>query len=219
MRTLGFVPAKPLRVLCLGAHADDIEIGCGATLLEMVAKGIVGAIDWCVLSAPGERAAEAQRSAEGFLRGVREARFEIKSFRDGFFPYEGAGIKAWFESLKARPVPDLIFTHAESDRHQDHREISQLTWNTFRDHVILEYEIPKWDGDLGAPNAFVPVSEESLARKIALLEAHYGSQRSKAWFDAETFRGLARLRGVECRSPTRFAEAFYARKLALNLAG
>jgi len=217
MRRLGLKQAGPLRVLCLGAHADDIEIGCGATLLELLASGAKLEVDWCVLSASGERSLEARRSAEAFVQGARELHFEFKSFRDGHFPYEGAAIKAWFESLKARPTPDIIFTHTDQDLHQDHRETAQLTWNTFRDHLILEYEIPKWDGDLGAPNAFMPVSEASLSRKIALLEAHYASQRDKAWFDADTFRGLARLRGVECRSPTRFAEAFYARKLALEL--
>lgn len=219
MRTLALTPAGKLRVLCLGAHADDIEIGCGATLLELIASGAEIDVDWCVLSAPGERAAEARRSGEAFLHGAREVHFEIKSFRDGHFPYEGSAIKTWFESLKARPTPDVILTHTSRDLHQDHRETAQLTWNTFRDHLILEYEIPKWDGDLGAPNAFMPVSEASIDRKIALLEAHYGSQRSKAWFDADTFRGLARLRGVECRSPTRFAEAFYARKVTLGLGG
>jgi LmbE family N-acetylglucosaminyl deacetylase len=219
MRALGLKQAGPLRVLCLGAHADDIEIGCGATLLELIAGGAKLDVDWCVLSAPGERGTEARRSAEAFLQGAREVHFDFKSFRDGHFPYEGAGIKAWFESLKARPTPDVIFTHTGHDLHQDHRETAQLTWNTFRDHLILGYEVPKWDGDLGAPNAFMPVSEASLSRKIALLETYYGSQRSKAWFDADTFRGLARLRGVECRSPTRFAEAFYARKLTLSLGG
>lgn len=216
MRALGLRLAEPMRVLCLGAHADDIEIGCGATILELIAGGAPLNVDWYVLSAPGARAAEARRSAEAFLHGAGEVNIEIKGFRDGYFPYEGADIKAWFESLKVRPMPDLIFTHSGQDLHQDHREVAQLTWNTFRDHLILGYEIPKWDGDLGAPNAFMPVSEANLSRKIALLEAHYGSQRSKAWFDPDTFRGLARLRGVECRSTTRFAEAFYARKFALS---
>jgi LmbE family N-acetylglucosaminyl deacetylase len=217
MRLLGLKPGGQLRVLCLGAHADDIEIGCGGTLLELIAAGAELDVDWCVLSAPGERASEARRSAEAFLSGARRVNVDIRAFRDGYFPYEGSSIKDWFESLKERLAPDVIFTHATSDLHQDHRETAQLTWNTFRDDLILEYEIPKWDGDLGAPNTFVPISEACLARKIALLETHYGSQRDKAWFDADTFRGLARLRGVECHSPTRFAEAFYARKITLAL--
>ncbi len=219
MWTLDLARKGRLRVLCIGAHADDIEIGCGATLLELLSSGAEVDVDWCVLSASRDRSGEAERSAAAFLDGARNVHLEIKAFRDGYFPYEGAAIKAWFESLKARPAPDIIFTHARNDLHQDHRETSQLTWNTFRDHLILEYEIPKWDGDLCQPGAFVPVSETSLSRKIELLETHYGSQRGKGWFDADTFRGLARLRGVECRSPTRFAEAFFARKLALAVGG
>ena len=137
------------------------------------------------------------------------------SFRDGFFPEQGEEIKQWFEELKARINPDLILTHRRDDAHQDHREVCRLTWNTFRDHLILEYEIPKWDGDIGQPNLYVPVSAAALERKIELLMAHFGSQRSKQWFDDETFRGLARLRGMECRAPERYAEAFFARKVAL----
>jgi LmbE family N-acetylglucosaminyl deacetylase len=177
MRLLGFEPGGCLRVLCLGAHADDIEIGCGGTLLELIAAGTQLEVDWCVLSAPGERGSEARRSAEAFLSGARKVNLDIRAFRDGHFPYEGSTIKDWFESLKERPTPDLIFTHAANDLHQDHRETAHLTWSTFRDHLILEYEIPKWDGDLGAPNVFVPITEASLARKIALVETHYASQR------------------------------------------
>ena len=215
MQPLSFSSRYAARVVP-GADADDIEIGCGATLLELMSSGVRVSVDWCVLGASGDRAKEAEKSAMAFLAGAHETNVDIRGFRDGFFPDDGPAIKAWFEDLKSRPSADVIFTHARHDLHQDHREVSNLTWQTFRDHLILEYEIPKWDGDLAAANAFVPISEASLARKISLLETHYGSQRSKAWFDADTFRGLARLRGMECRSPTRFAEAFYARKLLLT---
>jgi len=218
MHALPIRSGAALRILCIGAHSDDIEIGCGATLFELMASGAPLSVDWCVLSASGARGREARASADALLQGAKEVHLDIKEFPDGRFPYHGSTIKDWFETLKGRPRPDIIFTHARHDLHQDHREVGSLTWNTFRDHMILEYEIPKWDGDLGTPNVYVPVSAESLGRKTAHLEAHFASQRSEAWFDAETFRGLARLRGVECHAPSRFAEAFYARKLTLGLA-
>ena len=146
---------------------------------------------------------------------ARRTRIVVEKFRDGFFPEQGEAIKQWFETLKAKINPDLILTHRRDDAHQDHRKVCQLTWNTFRDHQILEYEIPKWDGDIGQPNLYVPVSAAALSRKIELLMTHFGSQRSKQWFDVETFRGLARIRGMECRAPERYAEAFFARKVAL----
>jgi LmbE family N-acetylglucosaminyl deacetylase len=209
----------PLRVLCLGAHADDIEIGCGATILDLIARGVALEVDWCVLSSTPVRVGEARASAAAFLEGAADAWIEVQAFRDGHFPWQGAEIKAWFESLKERPRPDLILTHTRDDRHQDHREVANLTWNTFRDHLILEYEIPKWDGDLGRPGLYVPVSEAALERKIELLHRHFPTQATKPWFDRDTFRGLARLRGLECASPTRFAEAFHGHKLTLDLAG
>ncbi len=209
-------PGDRLSVLCLGAHADDVEIGIGATLLSLLERGIRLDVHWCVLSGGGsEREAEAKASAMGFLDGAASAQIEVLSFRDGFFPQQGEAIKQWFEALKQRVQPDLIFTHRRDDAHQDHRQVCGLTWNTFRDHDILEYEIPKWDGDLGQPNLYMAVSAAALKRKIDLLIAHFGSQRSKLWFDEDTFRGLARLRGMECRAPERFAEAFHARKLLL----
>ena len=204
-----------LAVLCLGAHSDDIEIGAGATLLTMVDRGIRLEVQWCVLSGAGEREQEAKSSAQDFLSSAASAKIEVMSFRDGFFPEQGDVIKSWFETLKQRVNPDLIFTHCRNDAHQDHRQVCRLTWNTFRDHCILEYEIPKWDGDLGQPNLYMPISAGALQRKIELLMSHFGSQRSKQWFDAETFRGLARLRGMECRTPERYAEAFVGRKLVL----
>ena len=155
------------------------------------------------------------RSAADFLKGARTTQVEVMSFQDGFFPEHGEAIKSWFEALKSRVNPDVIFTHYRDDAHQDHRHVCRLTWNTFRDHCILEYEIPKWDGDMGQPNVYMPVSAAALERKIELLNSHFGSQRSKQWFDSETFHGLARLRGMECRASERYAEAFFARKLTL----
>lgn len=207
-------PAQPLNVLCLGAHSDDIEIGAGATILQWLADGRKLNVRWCVASAIGERQEEARASALEFLEGAQDVAFEFGDFRDGYFPSEASRLKDWVESLKSGPKPDIILTHRRDDAHQDHRTICELTWNAFRDHVILEYEIPKWDGDVGRPNIYVQVSDEALTRKIALLDKHFGTQRSKAWFDDETFRGLARLRGVECR--TRYAEAYVARKMLLG---
>jgi LmbE family N-acetylglucosaminyl deacetylase len=207
-------PGGRLSILCLGAHSDDIEIGAGATLLSIMDRGSVE-VHWCVLSGAGGREKEAKDSATDFLAKAANAQIEVMPFHDSFFPEQSGAIKSWFETLGRRTDPDLIFTHCRADAHQDHRKVCRLTWNTFRDHCILEYEIPKWDGDLGHPNAYMPVSAEVLERKIELLNTHFGSQRSKSWFDSETFRGLARLRGMECRAPERYAEAFLARKLSL----
>jgi LmbE family N-acetylglucosaminyl deacetylase len=217
MRGLHLVrPGDKLSILCLGAHADDIEIGAGGTILGWIASGVQLEAHWCVLSAGGPRAAEAKSSAAAFLAGATSTRIELAQFKDGFFPYQGSEIKAWLEAFKAEVEPDVIFTHLRSDAHQDHREVCQLTWNLFRDHLVLEYEIPKWDGDLDRPNVYMPLSAEILERKIELLLAHFGTQRSKDWFDVETFRGLARLRGMECRSHERYAEAFVLRKATLG---
>jgi len=213
MKALNLVrPGESLSLLCLGAHADDIEIGAGGTILGWIASGVRLHVHWCVLSAAGPRAVEAEGSAAAFLAGAAAAKIELAQFKEGFFPYQGGEIKTWVEDLKTRVEPDLILTHRSDDAHQDHREISQITWNLFRDHVILEYEVPKWDGDLGRPNIYVPLSNAVMARKVDLLLAHFGTQRSKDWFDAETFRGLARLRGMESRAPDRYAEAFVLRK-------
>ncbi len=206
-------PGKTLSVLAIGAHSDDIEIGAGGTILTWIASGARVEIDWCVASAPGERADEARASASDFLDGAARVGMHLSNFRDGYMPAERGAVKDWVESLKGLK-PDVILTHQRNDAHQDHRLLNELTWNTFRDHLILEYEIPKWDGDLGQPNTYNELSEQTLARKIELLMKHFGTQRSKGWFDDETFRGLARLRGVECRA--RYAEAFYARKMLLK---
>ena len=217
MQSLAFgKPGQTLKVLCLGAHSDDIEIGVGGTLLGWIASGAKLDVHWCVLSACGPRRAEAMAGADAILEGATARRVECAEFRDGHFPYQGAEIKAWIEDLKTRVNPDVVFTHRGDDAHQDHREVSRLTWNTFRDNVVLEYEIPKWDGDLGQPNLYVGMSEEIMEEKIKILQACFGTQRSKDWFDADTFRGLARLRGMECRAPGRFAEGFVGLKLLID---
>lgn len=204
-----------LCVLCLGAHSDDIEIGIGGTILHWINAGVHLDVHWCVLSAFGERAVEANASAAAFLAGASSIRIKLASFRDTFFPYQGDELKEWFADLRSQVDPDVIFTHRKDDAHQDHREVCQLTWNAFRNHLILEYEIPKWDGDLGQPNGYMPIQAKVLERKIELLISNFGSQRSKDWFDPETFRGLARLRGIECRAPDGYAEAFSLRKVRL----
>jgi LmbE family N-acetylglucosaminyl deacetylase len=202
-------------VLCLGAHADDIEIGAGGTLLSLVRQRPEIAVHWVVFSASGVRADEASRGAEAFLAGCVNRSVRTFEFRDGYFPYVGAEIKDRFEDLKGTR-PDLILTHYRDDLHQDHRLICELTWNTFRNHVILEYEIPKWDGGLGSPNVFVELDEAVLERKVEALFEVYASQRSRNWFDSETFRALARIRGLECNARSKLAEAFYCRKMALE---
>ncbi|WP_051660899.1 PIG-L deacetylase family protein [Bosea sp. 117] len=212
-------PGERLSVLCLGAHADDIEIGAGGTILEWIAAGIELDATWCVLSTPGPRRAEAEASAAAFLEGAADRWIESGDFDDGLFPSQLRAIKAHLAGLRERIRPDVVLTHRRDDAHQDHRTVGELTWNLFRDHLVLEYEIPKWDGDVGRPNLYMPLGARAMERKIELLDAHFGSQRSKDWFDAETFRGLARLRGMECRAPERYAEAFVAPKLTLGVSG
>jgi LmbE family N-acetylglucosaminyl deacetylase len=204
------------RVLCIGAHCDDIEIGCGGTLLQLRAAWPEVEIQWLVLSSSAQRRAETEAAARRLLGEAARERVVFGKFRDGFLPYEGASVKEFFEEVRSRASPDVIFTHQRSDLHQDHRLACELTWNTWRDHLILEYEIPKYDGDLGRPNAFVPLEREQLESKIAILQEAFASQRSKAWFSAETFRGLARLRGIEANAESGYAEAFYGPKLLLR---
>lgn len=209
-------PGESLSVLCLGAHSDDIEIGAGGTILGLIEAGVRLDVTWCVLSANGDRRDEAEKSARAFCAGAEHLSLEIGTFRDSYFPYEAADIKPWLADIGKRTrKPDLIFTHRRDDAHQDHRQVSMLTWNLFRDHLILEYEIPKWDGDIGQPNTYVALSAGVMKQKVELLLKHFGSQRSKDWFDEETFRGLARLRGMECRAPKNYAEAYFMRKLRL----
>jgi LmbE family N-acetylglucosaminyl deacetylase len=204
-----------LRVLALGCHSDDIEIGAGGTLLRLQEAVPELEVHWVVFSAHGSRRDEARASAEGMLGEVADLRVDLHAFRDGYFPYQGADVKDVFEELKSLPAPDLILTHHRQDLHQDHRLLCELTWNTFRDHLVLEYEIPKYDGDLGHPNLFVAVEERHCRRKVELLMTHFATQRDKHWFTEDLFLGLMRLRGAECRSPTGFAEAFHGRKLVV----
>jgi LmbE family N-acetylglucosaminyl deacetylase len=214
---LSLSPAEPLRrVLAIGCHADDIEIGCGGTLLALARAYPELEVDWVVLAAEGSRADEARASAKGFLAGFSNSCVEVFGFRDGFLPYLGGEVKDAFEALKSRVDPQLVLTHTGYDFHQDHRLACELTWNTFRNHAILEYEIPKVDGDLGRPNVFVPLSAELVEEKLALLERFFPSQGVRHWFDRETFLGLMRLRGMECVAPDRYAEAFTARKTVLT---
>jgi LmbE family N-acetylglucosaminyl deacetylase len=203
----------PLRVLAVGSHADDIEIGCGGTLLRLARTRELD-VRWVVLSASEERAAEAKRSAEAFLDGAASSQITVEGFRDAFFRY-GGEVKEYFETLKADASPDLILTHHRSDLHQDHSLVAELTWNTFRDHLILEYEIPKYDGDLGSPNVFVHLDEDVAGRKVELLLESFPSQRSRPWFTEDLFLALMRLRGMESASPSGLAEAFYARKVVI----
>jgi LmbE family N-acetylglucosaminyl deacetylase len=203
------------RVLCLGAHSDDIEIGCAGTLLRLTEGERPIDVTWVVFSAGERRAQEARESARAVLARAKSAHVEVHDFRDGFFPAQGAVIKEHFEALKRRVMPDVIFTHYRQDLHQDHRMIAELTWNTFRDHLILEYEIPKYDGDFGSPNVFVPLDEAQCRRKIELLLTHFASQRDRRWFSEDLFRAVLRLRGMEANAPDGYAEGFYGRKLVL----
>jgi len=204
------------KVLCLGAHSDDIEIGCGGTILQLVKNYPGIEFHWVVFSANKQRAQEAQYGAKTFLSGVERKTVVIRDFRDGFFPYVGADVKEYFEKIKMEFTPNLIFTHYRHDLHQDHRLISELTWNTFRDHLILEYEITKFDGDLGTPNFFVHLSKNECQQKIDKIVNSFKTQTENHWFTEETFRSILRLRGVESNAPDGYAESFYCRKLVLS---
>jgi LmbE family N-acetylglucosaminyl deacetylase len=204
------------RVLCLGAHSDDIEIGCGGTVLRMIEQSKSIEFYWLVLSSNPTRAKEAERSANAFLGGARHKTVVVKSFRDGFLPYIGAPVKETFEEIKTIFVPDVIFTHFRQDLHQDHRMVCELTWNTFRNHFILEYEVPKYDADLRSPNFFVPLSDRQARKKVNALMRYFATQRNKQWFSEDLFYGLMRLRATEAASPTRYAEAFHCRKVLLG---
>jgi LmbE family N-acetylglucosaminyl deacetylase len=214
MQRLG-LPSAPIRLLCIGAHPDDIEIGAGGTISRLAGDGRLAAVDWLVLTGAGARVDEARKGAAAFLDGGPAATLHLESFRDGFLPTRHADVKEAFEALKARVHPDLILTHRREDLHQDHRLVAELTWNTFRDHLILEYEIPKYEGDLGTPNVFVPLPAGGIERKIERLLDTFESQRGRDWFEPEVFRGLARIRGMECRAESGYAEAFTGRKLTL----
>ncbi len=202
-------------ILCLGAHADDIEIGCGGTVLKMLAERSGLSVHWVVFGAGGQRAVEASASAEAFLQGAGALEVRIEGFRDSYFPYMGAAVKEVMESVRDAVRPDVIFTHRRDDAHQDHRLLNELTWCAFRDHLILEYEIPKYDGDLGQPNVYMPLDEATCRRKIDLLMKGFPSQRCKPWFTDDTYWATLRLRGIEAGGGVQFAEAFAARKLVV----
>ena len=209
-------PSRIKRLLCLGAHSDDIEIGAGGTLLRLVAENSAIEVRWVVFcGANDQRRAEAANSAEKFLAGCRSKQVDIHAFRDGYLPSQWDQVKDQFELLKKSFQPDLIFTQFRDDRHQDHRTISDLAYNTWRDHTVLEYEILKYDGDLGRPNLYSPIPVEHCDRKVQLLMECFGTQRSRQWFTEDTFRAMLRIRGVECNSPSKFAEAFHVRKMAI----
>jgi len=213
MRKLRFAGGELRRVLCVGAHCDDIEIGCGATMLRLLRENPALQVSWVVLSSTAQRRREALLSAKLFLGEAKGKRIQIRNFRDSYFPYQGGKIKDYINTLKAEPAPDLIFTHWRGDLHQDHRLVSELTWNAFRDHLICEYEIPKYDGDLGHPNLFVEVSGALMSQKLEYIFRAFKSQTSKRWFTEDTFRGLMRIRGVESGATSKFAEAFHCRKV------
>ena len=207
--------SRALTILLLGAHSDDIEIGCGGTVLQLVRQHPQARFVWVTLSAEGEREHETRAAAERLLSGARHTEVRTAAFRGSYFPHAGAALKDYFESLKAFK-PDVVLTHCRHDLHQDHRITHELTWNTFRDHAVLEYEIPKFDGDLGVPNVYVPLTRADLQRKCDVLMECFASQRSRGWFTRETFEALARIRGIECNAPDGIAEAFYGRKLLLR---
>jgi LmbE family N-acetylglucosaminyl deacetylase len=208
-------PAGPLHMLCLGAHSDDIEIGCGGSIDRLLREHPGSSVDWVVFAAPGLREAEARASAADFLTPAASSNVIIKNFRESFFPYVAMEIKEAFEGLKALRRPDLVFSHRRADVHQDHRLLAELTWNTYRDHLVLEYEVAKYEGDLGNPNVFVPLSLAEAERKVARLLSHFPSQKGRAWWRPDTFHGLMSVRGVECNAQEGRAEAFHARKLVL----
>jgi LmbE family N-acetylglucosaminyl deacetylase len=205
----------PLRLLCLGAHSDDIEIGCGGTILRLLAERPGSSVDWVVFSADSAREREARASAAEFLADAAQSGVRISQFRESYFPDMWAEIKDYFGELGRTLKPDVVMSHHRADLHQDHRVIAELTWNTFRNHLLLEYEIPKWEGDLGSPNLYVPLTLAQAQRKVELLQRHFSSQASKPWFRADAFHGLMSVRGVECHAAEGRAEAFHARKIVI----
>lgn len=207
---------RPPRLLFIGAHSDDIEIGCGGTVIELLDKWPEAQVDWVVLSGGPAREREARAAASRLLPASSRHRLRIADFRGSYFPSEVAAIKDHFERLKREVDPDMIFTHAREELHQDHRVTGELTWNTWRNHLILEYEIPKFDGGLGSPSVFMPLSTATVEKKVGMLMEAFPSQHGKPWFTRSTFEALMRLRGVECNASSGFAEAFYCRKLLLG---
>ncbi len=215
MLPLSLPVAEPLKVLCLGAHCDDIEIGCAGTLMTIQERFQAATFEWVVFTTEDQREQESRKAAAAIHRGHAPAKVEILNFRTSYLPYQGTEIKDHFELIKQRIQPQVILTHCLEDRHQDHRLIAELTWNTFRNHLVLQYEIPKYEGDLGHPNLFVPLSDSIVARKLDMLISCFPSQESRAWFSRDLFQAHLRLRGMECNAPSGHAEAFHARKICL----
>ena len=208
------LPDRPLHLVCLGAHPDDIEIGAGGTILALAAEGRLASATWLVLTGSGERADEARRAAAAAVAPL-DPDVRIAGLRDGYLPDAWGAAKDAVEALRRDIDPDLVLTHRVDDAHQDHRVVAELTTTAFRDHLVLEYEIPKWDGDIGRPNVYLPLTGDTMARKVDLLRASFPSQAGRDWFGEDTFRALARLRGMECRAPEGLAEAFVGRKITL----
>lgn len=206
---------RRLRVLCLGAHSDDIEIGCAGTLLRWLAEYEAVEVTWAVLCAAGNRANEARDSAVELLAGAASWRIVLGDFEDAHLPADFSRSKTFMRDLQQHGAHDVVLTHRLEDAHQDHRLVAELTWQTWRDHLILEYEIAKYEGDLGRPNVFVPLPPDIAARKVAHLLKHFGSQLSKDWFRSEALSALMLLRGIECRAESGWAEAFHLRKARL----
>lgn len=206
---------RPLRLAALGAHCDDVEIGSGGLLLDLAARGALERTDVLIAASTPAREAESRACLEAFSDPA-PAHVRFGGLPDGRLPAHWDAVKDMLQRFAAETDADVVVAPSPSDAHQDHRLLGELVRTAFRDHLVLHYEIPKWDGDLGRPNVYVPLTATVLERKIELLHAHFGSQRSKPWFDEETFRGLARLRGMECRAPERYAEAFLARKARLG---
>lgn len=207
---------RKLNVLCIGAHSDDLEIGCGGTIMQILRERQSVALTWVVMSAVGRRATEARAAARHLAGKAARLDIRLNAFQDGFLPAQFREAKECFEQLKRDVAPDVIFTHTRLDRHQDHRLVCELTWNTWRDHLVFEYEIPKFEGDLGQPNLYMPLASTIVERKLRMLNRFFGSQRSKQWFSDDTFRGLMRIRGIECKAPSGFAEAFHATKILMQ---
>ena len=209
---------RPMRVLALGAHADDIEIGAGGLLIELAAGRPGLEVDWVVLSGDEERAAEARASAAGLLGDGVHLNLELYAYRERFFP-QLTELKERFDDLAGRLDPDVVIAPRLEDRHQDHRTVAEYVWQSFRDHLVLEYEVPKYEGDLGHPNVYVPISAATADRKIEHILASYPSQADRRWFSDGTFRAVLRLRGVESNASSGYAEAFTARKVVLSPPG
>ena len=218
VRRLRFDQFEPplTQVLCLGAHCDDLEIGCSGTVMRLAEVDPSIQVTWVVFSSDDAREAEARVSAGEVLRDFENREIVIKRFRDGFFPALIGEIKEQFEALKRMVSPDLVLTHWRQDLHQDHRTIGELTWNTFRDHLIMEYEIPKYDGDFGTPNVFVCLEDGLVRRKIENITQSFPTQNGRQWFSADLFMSVMRLRGMEANALSRYAEAFYCRKLTIG---